>query len=97
MQLIEPYWQKALEQSPNSVRKIMNLLYEKTPYEQICEQLGEPQYSKSAFKQKVYRAKKTFRNTLLKILRETISQENINSFEREVIKSLCEKIEKNRP
>jgi RNA polymerase sigma factor (sigma-70 family) len=96
MQLIEHCWQKALEQSPNSTRKIINLLYEKAPYEQICQQLGKSQYSKNAFKQKVYRAKKTFRNTLLKILREAISRENLNSFEREVIKSLCEKIEKNR-
>jgi RNA polymerase sigma factor (sigma-70 family) len=94
MQLIEPYWQKALEQSQNSTRKIINLLYEKTPYEQICQQLGESQYSKNAFKQKVYRAKKAFRNTLLKILKEAISRENLNSFEREVIKSLSEKIEK---
>jgi len=95
MQLITPYWQKALDQSSESTRIIINLLYEKTPYKKICRQLGEPDCSANAFKQKIYRAKKTFRQTLLAVLQAALSQEKMNAVELELIEMICKKIEKN--
>ena len=94
-QVVEAYWQKALAQSNETTRTIINSLYWGVPYEEICKQLGLREYSANQFKVKVSRAKKSFQKTLLDILEKALSQEKLNSVEHEIIEHLCKNIKKN--
>lgn len=94
-ELIEPYWRKALDRSQSSTRTIITLLKQKTPQAIICLRLGIPDCSASVFNQRVYRAKKSFKKTLLKILLDAISKKGtLNSVEYEIIKELCGRMKK---
>jgi len=93
-QIIKPYWQEALAQSHESTRKIINSLYWGLPYEEICRQLGGLDYSPKNFKAKVHRAKRAFQKTLLSILMNAISEESLNSVEREILEGISKSIQK---
>lgn len=94
-ELIEPYWKKALDKSYESTKIIIKLLKQNALSEEICRRLGIPNCSPSIFNQRVYRAKKSFQESLLRVLLEAISNENLNSVDREIIKGLCERMKKN--
>ncbi len=71
-QIVEPYWQQTLAQSPEPTRKIINSLYWGLPYEEICRQLGQPEYSPKSFKATAHRAKRTFQRIFLGILSDAL-------------------------